>query len=241
MARIVHGFHMTRRTRYHIPVIGIGVVVVGIALYGMMATQSVVVHELLTGLALSLYRIFLAYLFSLALALLIAIPTSQSRYGDVLIPIFDLLQNLPSFALIPLFVYLFGYTNLMVVIFAATSILWPILFYVLHALKTAKVELNDAATMFGAVGGKRDVYYLLPLSFSAAVTGSIVGFSIGWEAIIGVEIIGLTTGIGVFLNNTLAQDKGIFTLGLGALLLAVFIINRLIWMPLLRRSQLYSE
>lgn len=241
MARTVHGLKITRHRKYHIPTIIIGILVLfgAVAVIGGIGNMSV--QALYMGLGLSLYRLIVAYVISLVVALLIAVPLSQGKIGDTLIPVFDILQNVPSFALIPLFVYALGYTNGMVIIFAATSILWPILFYVLHALKAARSEWNDAATIFGAVGWKRSLYYLLPLSFSSAVTGSIVGFSIGWEAVIGVEIIGLGSGIGVFLNNTLATDRGIFALALFSLLLAVFIINRLVWMPLLKRSQLYGE
>jgi len=151
------------------------------------------------------------------------------------------MQNLPSFALIPLFVLWLGYTNIMAIIFAATSILWPILFYMLHALKTENKDKEDAAKIFGATGWKKMVYFSLPVAFPAIVTGSIVGFAIGWESIIGIEIIGLANGIGPFINsNANTNNKGL-ALGLSALLLVVFLINRLVWMPLLKKSQSYAD
>lgn len=240
MARIVHGFHIIKH-RYYIPVILGSLAAFLIFLYFSIGIRNISAEQLYMGLGLSLYRLILAYLLSLVIALAVALSIGQSKIGDLLIPVFDLLQNLPSFALIPLFVAVFGYTNTMVITFAASSILWPILFYVLHALKTARTDFNDAATIFGATGWKRGLYYLLPLSFSSAVIGSIVGFSIGWEAIIGVEIIGLSSGIGVFLNNSFAASRGLFTFGIFSLLLVVFVLNRLIWMPLLKKSQSYAE
>ncbi len=196
---------------------------------------------LLMDLGLSLYRLVVAYAISLVLAVGLAIMLGRGKLGDFFIPIFDLLQNLPSFALIPVFVLLFGYTNKMAIIFAASSIVWPILFYVLSALRTAKTDFNEAATVFGATGLKRIFYYSIPLSFPAIVTGSIVGISIGWEAIIGIEIIGLSHGIGVFLNSAAQSDKQILAFGIVALLLLVFSVNKLIWLPLLKKSQLYAE
>lgn len=240
MARIVHGFHIIKH-RYYTPIIVVSLGALLIFLYFLSGASNISTSQLYMGLGLSLYRLFTAYLLSLAIALIIALSIGQSKIGDFLIPIFDLLQNLPSFALIPLFIAAFGYTNTMVITFAASSILWPILFYVLHALKTSRVDFNDAATIFGAVGWKRGLYYLLPLSFSSAVVGSIVGISIGWEAIIGVEIIGLSNGIGIFLNNSFVNSRGLFTFGIFSLLLVVFILNRLVWMPLLKKSQSYAE
>jgi|ERR1035437_2216955 ABC-type nitrate/sulfonate/bicarbonate transport system permease component len=240
MARLVHGFKIVKH-RYYIPIIIVGLLAFLAYIYITTSGSQKLAIDVAGALGISFFRLVLAYFVSLIVALVIAIPLSQSRTGDFLIPIFDLLQNLPSFALIPLFVYFLGYSTSMVIIFAASSILWPILFYVLHALKTARTDYNDAATVFGAKGWKRDIHYLLPLSFSAAVTGSIVGMAIGWESVIGVEIIGLTNGVGVFLNSALETSKSAFTFGLCALLLLVFALNRLVWMPLLKKTQTYED
>ncbi len=240
MARITYGFKMIPH-RYYIPIMIVVLCTLFALVYIFGPADPLVTHTLYTGLLLSVFRLFTAYSISLVAALFLSLLIGQSKLGDALLPVFDLLQNIPSFALIPLFIFFFGYTNLMVIIFAASSILWPILFYVLHALRTARSDWSDAATIFGAVGVKRDLHYFLPLAFSAVVTGSIVGFSIGWEAVIGVEIIGLSSGIGVFLNQTLSGDRTGFALGIFLLLLVVFVLNRLVWMPLLRESQLYAE
>jgi NitT/TauT family transport system permease protein len=240
MSRIVHGFHLTKKAR-HKKTVGffllliIGLIFVLIFLLGGNAGQ------LFANLSLSLFRLLVAYFISLVIATIIAVAVSNTKLGDLMIPIFDLMQNLPSFALIPIFVAWLGYTNLMTIIFAATSILWPILFYMLHALKTVSKDLEDAAKIFGAKGLKKILFFSLPVAFPSAVTGSIVGFSIGWEAIIGVEIIGLSSGIGPFLNASSRGNNNNLILGISALLIVVFFINRLVWMPLLKKSQLYGE
>lgn len=240
MARIVHGFHVAKGRKHTIKIILFLVAVIAVIIaIGKISGNSK--HDLSLALSLSLFRLIAAYLISLVIATIIAVLVGNSRIGDALVPIFDLLQNLPSFALIPIFVAWLGYTNLMAIIFAATSILWPILFYMLHALKTARKDFEDAATIFGARGLKRILYFSLPVAFPAAVTGSIVSFSIGWEAIIGIEIIGISNGIGSFLNASASANHNLLLLGISSLLLIVFLINRLVWMPLLKKSQLYGE
>ena len=240
MARIIHGFRVTRKRKHKIITwFFVFIILVAVLAIGLSAGSSF--GDLLGALSLSLYRLALAYLISLVVAIVIAVLIGSNKIGDALIPVFDLMQNLPSFALIPVFVLWFGYTNIMTIVFAATSILWPILFYMLHALKTVKQDTEDAVTIFGARGLKKILYFSLPVIFPSAVTGSIVGFSIGWEAIIGVEIIGLSSGIGPFLNTSSQANNHALILGVSALLLVVFLINRLIWMPLLKKSQLYSE
>jgi ABC-type nitrate/sulfonate/bicarbonate transport system permease component len=198
--------------------------------------------ELGSAIGMSFFRLLVAYFISLFLGVLIALLIGASRFGESFIPIFDVLQNVPSFALIPLFVIAFGYTTTMAIVFAATSIVWPILFYTLSALRNAPRELSEAAQVFGATGIQKILHYLLPLSMPAIITGSIVGLSIGWEAVIGVEIIGNIKGIGTFLTAAgESSTHGNLYIGIIAILVLVFIINKLVWGPLLKTTHRYGE
>jgi len=211
-----------------------------LALLGGLARAEFL--TLLSALGLSVYRLAIGYSISLVLGILLAVTFGTSKLGDALVPVFDVMQNIPSFALIPVFALFFGYTNLMAIIFIATSVIWPILFYTLHAIRSARTDLNDAATIFGATGLKRVWNYLIPLSWPAIITGSIVGISIGWEAVIGIEIIGFKSGVGVFLNNaSTSGNSALLTAGIAAILILVFVINKLVWVPLLRKTEYYGE
>ena len=189
------------------------------------------------------YRLALAYGIALLLGTFIALLVGWSPFADALFPVFDILQNVPSFALIPFFIYFFGYTDQMIILFAVSSIIWPILFAILAAIKSAHMDLSDAATIFGARGLRRVFYYLAPLSFPAILTGSIVGVAIGWEAVIGAEIIANIAGFGEFIKT--ASATGInqaAVAGMFVILIIVFVINRMIWAPLLAESaKRYAE
>ncbi len=189
------------------------------------------------------YRLALAYGIALILGVSIALLVGWSPFSDILFPFFDVLQNIPSFALIPIFIYFFGFTGEMIVFFAVSSIIWPILFSVLTAIKSAHTDLNDAATIFGARGLRRIRYYLAPLSFPAILTGSIVGIAIGWEAVIGAEIITSVAGFGDFIKEagTSGMSQAMIA-GMFAILIIVFTLNRLVWAPLLAESaRRYAE
>jgi sulfonate transport system permease protein len=189
------------------------------------------------------YRLIVAYFVALALGVSIALLVGWSSLTDALFPVFDVLQNVPSFALIPFFIYFLGYSDLMIILFAVSSITWPILFAVLAAIKSAHKDLSDAATIFGARGIRRIPYYLAPLSYPAILTGSIVGIAIGWESVIGAEIIANASGFGSFIKT--ASSSGInqaAVAGMFVILIIVFIVNRLIWAPLLAESsKRYAE
>lgn len=189
------------------------------------------------------YRLAIAYGIALVVGSAIALLVGWSPFSEMLFPLFDVLQNIPSFALIPLFIYFFGFTSEMITLFAVSSIIWPILFSVLTAIKSAHTDLNDAATIFGARGFRRVCYYLAPLSFPAILTGSIVGIAIGWEAVIGAEIITNVAGFGNYIRE--ASSLGIsqsMIAGTFAILIIVFVLNRLVWAPLLAESsRRYAE
>lgn len=189
------------------------------------------------------YRLAIAYGIALVLGVSIALLVGWSPFADTLFPIFDMLQNIPSFTLIPFFIYFFGHTDQTIVLFAVTSIIWPILFAVLAAIKGAHADMNDAASIFGARGFRRITAYLAPLSFPSILTGSIVGIAIGWEAVIGAELITNILGFGGFIETASATGISQTALaGMLSILLIVFVINRLIWAPLLAESsKRYAE
>jgi len=198
---------------------------------------------LLDAVVRTTYRLAVAYGIALVIGTCLALLVGWTPYIDLFFPFFDILQNLPSFALLPLFIYFFGLTDLMIILFAVTSIIWPVLFAILTTIKNAHKDLNDAAAIFGATGLRRVSHYLAPLSFPAVLTGSIVGIAIGWESVIGAEIIASSNGFGAFIKD--ADVGGISpsaVAGALAILLIVFIINRIVWAPLLLESgRRYAE
>jgi ABC-type nitrate/sulfonate/bicarbonate transport system permease component len=77
----------------------------------------------------------------------------------------------------------------------------------------------------------------------AMLTGSIVGIAAGWDSIIGAEIIVGIAGFGSFIKT--ASVLGInqsAVAGVLVILVIVFVINRLVWTPLLQEStRRYAE
>jgi hypothetical protein len=76
-----------------------------------------------------------------------------------------------------------------------------------------------------------------PLSLPAILTGSIVGIAIGWEAVIGAEIIVHASGFGSFIKDSATSgiDRPAVA-GMFVILVLVFTLNRLVWAPLLAES-----
>ncbi len=69
-----------------------------------------------------------------------------------------------------------------------------------------------------------------------------MGISIGWEAIIGIELIGKLSGIGSFIDIASgARDSASVWAGILAILVLVFVLNKIVWTPLLKYTEHYAE
>lgn len=199
-------------------------------------------EQVFLDLGTSFMRVLVAYVISVAAAIPLAFFLGQGKIGDFFLPVFDVLQSFPSFALLPLLVIWFGIGNAAAIFFLVATMIWPVLFSVLSSLRLSRKDLEEAAFIFGARGWKKMFVFTLPLSLPGLIIGSIVGIGEGWEAIVGAEIIGITPGIGGFLNS--ASNRGdipVLTFGIIALLLFLFTLNKLIWIPLLKRSHDYAH
>lgn len=212
------------------------------ALFIFIKLSQISVGTLVIDLLASTYRVVIAYLISLVLSIFLALFVTRSRLlEDILLPILDVLQSFPSFAILPIAILWFGASDVTAIVFLVITILWPILFNIIAGIKNIRGDISEAAVVFGASGFKKLRYFLMPAILPAAITGSIIGWGEAWEAIVGAEIIGISRGIGAFLNEAShAGQVKVLTIGIISLLFFVFFLNKLIWLPLLKRSTEFS-
>ncbi len=195
--------------------------------------QSLFLDDLFT----STLRIAIAYALSLGIAVGLGLLFTRGRTGHIAIPLFDVLQSIPTFAILPLGVRFFGASDATVIFFLVITMVWPILFSIISSLKLSREDWEEAAEVYGARGWRRIVYFALPLTFPGVITGSIVGLADGWEVLVATEIIlgPHARGLGGFFNEY-AGSSQVVLFGVLTLLLFVFAINKLAWLPLLERS-----
>ncbi len=235
------GFRLYRN-RTHI---WIALAVMIVPVIAVLVFTPLSIHDkqlFLISLGFSSIRLLIAYVVSVVLAVLLAF-LCATVLSSFLLPLFDVLQSFPTFAMLPLVVRLLGASETTVTVFLILTIIWPMLFALISAIKLGREDWLEAATVYGARGWRKYLYVLLPISFPGLITGSIVGLGEGWEAVVGGEIIvGLKAhGLGIFFlqGNTSPQ---LVVFGVLSLLIFIFILNKLIWLPLLERShKLLSE
>ena len=203
-----------------------------------LSPQSSTPEAFLLNALPSLFRILIAYLISLVLGGSFAMMFTIGRSSNVALPIFDVLQSLPTFAVMPIAVSIWGVTNFTIIFFLTLTIIWPITFSTISSLKLVRHDFEEAAEVFKVRGFLYFKKFLLPVSLPGLVTGSIIGLGEGWEALIATEIIvGIQTGLGPFFEF-FRDNRPVTLFGILGFLLIVFTINKLIWLPLLEWSHL---
>ncbi|MBI3626894.1 ABC transporter permease subunit, partial [Candidatus Uhrbacteria bacterium] len=146
-------------------------------------------QSIILDTVVSFWRVVVAYIISVVLAWACAMLFFQGKKSSVALPIFDVLQSIPTFAALPLAVAYWGPSNGTVILFLVFAIIWPIFFSVVSALKMVKRDWEEAVEMADLKGFHYIRYFLLPISIPSLITGSIIGLGDGWEALVATEMI----------------------------------------------------
>ena len=146
---------------------------------------------------------------SLGLGLLLAVVMDESAAcKKALYPLVVASQTIPTTAIAPLFVLWFGYGVWSKVLVTVLITFFPIAITVYDGLQSARVEMTELLTTFGAT--KKDLFLkikvpcALPYFFSAikmAIPMSIIGAAIG-------EWLGAQSGLGYFSRRMMTQLDG---------------------------------
>lgn len=224
------------QSKWHILFVSLLVVIPFLFLLFFAEISQTATSSLLYDVFISFIRLFIAYVISALLGWLLAIAFYKGTRGSVALPIFDVLQSFPTYAALPLAVLYFGQSSVIVIFFLVLAVIWPIFFSIMSSLKLIRKDWNEAVEISGLSGLSYLRLFLVPISIPGLITGSIIGLGDGWEALVATEIIvGVTGGLGGFFQY-FSSDPRVTALGIFGLLLIIFSINKLIWLPLLEWS-----
>ncbi len=224
------------QSRWHLFFTFLVVVLPFLYLFLFSHFASIELRDLFRDFAVSFWRLLIAYLIAVVLAWIGAVSFYRGRRSVIGLPIFDVLQSFPTFAVLPTVVYFWGASSFTVIFFLIITVVWPILFSIISSLKLIKRDWREAVQIAGLSGFDYLRLFLVPASLNGLITGSIIGLGEGWEALIATEIIvNLKDGLGGFFASFVRQPA-ITVFGVLGFLLLIFSINKLVWLPLLEWS-----
>jgi NitT/TauT family transport system permease protein len=215
------------------------------------------IYKLPIYILLTLVRLTLAFLISLAIALVMGFLAAENKiFARIFFPIYDIGQSVPILALFPIvFVYLskffggyFG-LELTAIIVLVADMIWYMFLNIVGALKSMPKETMEVAKLFGLKGIKKIKHIVLPSIIPAIVTGSILSWATGWNTIIFAEympyekeVLSLP-GLGSFLDRV-AYEQGNTILLIFLLLIIssiVIFMEKFIWKKLIEKCEKYES
>lgn len=203
--------------------------------------SQVAARPLFADFFVSFLRLAIAYAIAAIIGWSLAAVFYHGRRATVALPFFDVLQSFPTYAALPIATLAFGPSNTIVIFFLTFAIIWPIFFSVVSQLRLIRHDWEEAVAISQLSGFSYLRFFLWPASMPGLVTGSIVGLGDGWEALVATEIIvHVKNGLGNFFQS-FSTHTTITAFGILGLLIFIFSINRLIWLPLLERSRTLFE
>lgn len=165
---------------------------------GWEAWQS---GELPMHLSASLSRLFAGFAIGAVLGIAFGVLVSLSKTAETLLsPLFQVLRQLPTVALIPMFILIFGIGEtfkIAIVLKATFFVLGLSTFDAIKSLprrhfEVARLYRLPAWTMFRRV--------LLPATLPAVLTGARLALSRSWLVLVGAELLAAESGIGQMME-----------------------------------------
>ena len=230
-----HHFSLNRSRRHLLVAFGILILPL-VALFIFSLVSDIDFLNALFDLSISMWRLTIAFIIATIVAWLLVVVVIGGRTESTALAIFDVLQSLPTFVILPIAVHTFGQTEITIILFLALTIIWPIIFSIVSALKQADKSWHEAVVISRLSGVDYVRYYLLPVTTPGIVTGAIIGLGEGWEALIATELLLHTnTGLGPFFSS-FSDNTTMTFFGILIFLSVIFALNKFIWLPLLERS-----
>jgi NitT/TauT family transport system permease protein len=203
----------------------------------------------------SLLRMALAYLLSLAFAILYGYAAASSRRAEmILLPMLDVLQSVPILSFMPIvvltFISLFPgevSVELASVVLIFTSQAWNLAFSFYQSLTTQPKELREASRTLGLHWWFKFRFLDLPHAAIPLTWNSIMSWAGGWFFLMAAEQFTLgdrdfrLPGLGSYLQTAAAQGNlQAIMWGLAALLTVIVLLDQLLWRPLVAWSERFK-
>jgi NitT/TauT family transport system permease protein len=236
-----------------------GVLVVGRTWLGPFTPEVAISRSLLALPAYagySLLRITIAYLLSLAFALVYGyVAASNPRAERFMIPLLDVLQSIPVLSFLPpvmlAMVALFPGRQLGVeagaILLIFTGQVWNMAFSFYASMKSIPNEMREAAKVYRFSWWQRFIEMELPFGAIGLVWNSMMSVAGGWFFLMACEMFVLGSrdfrlpGLGSYLQTAAsAGDTRSILWGVGTMIAVIVLLDQLVWRPVIAWAEKFK-
>ncbi len=190
----------------------------------------------LIGISVSLTRVLVGYLISLAIGLPLGLVMGRIRFLDETVgaPLAGL-QTLPSICWLPLALLWFGLNERAILFVIVMGAMLSIAIAAEGGVKNTPQQYLRAARNMGARGLALYRYVIFPAALPAILTGMKLGWSFAWRSLMAGEMLYVSLGLGQLLM--MGRELNDMSQVISVMLLIIFLglaVDRLVFAPMER-------
>jgi NitT/TauT family transport system permease protein len=206
--------------------------------------------------ALSLLRIAVAYVLSLAFTLVYGYVAAYNPKAErFMIPLLDVLQSIPVLSFLPgvmlAMVALFPSRQLGVelgaILLIFTGQVWNMAFSFYASLKNVPRDMREAAKIYGFSWWQRFTEVELPFAVIGLVWNSMMSVAGGWFFLMACEMFVLGSrdfrlpGLGSYLQTAASEgDTRSILWGIGTMITLIVLLDQFIWRPVIAWAEKFK-
>jgi taurine transport system permease protein len=153
--------------------------------------------KLLDHAAASLYRVFVALLFAVLLAIPVGIAMAVSTVArGIFDPIIEFYRPIPAIAYLPLLIIWLGIDDASKIALISAAIFPPLAINTRAGVRSVSVEQIRAAYSLGATRSQVLRLVVLRGAMPEILTGLRIGMGVGWASLVAAEMVAARDGLG---------------------------------------------
>lgn len=170
-----------------------------------MLIESLATGELVRNVGKTLLWLLVGYGVGVAMGSLIGIGMGLSqRFEDYVAPTFKAVSYVPVLGWLPLWLVLLGVGDALKIVLVAQATLSPVVFNIYDGIRNVPPSLVDLGRVLNLRPLQQLSRVILPAAFPSIWSGIRFGLTKAWLALVAVELLASTEGLGFMMVNARA-------------------------------------
>jgi sulfonate transport system permease protein len=157
--------------------------------------------ELPDDLKISLYRLLVGFGLGSAAGLGLGVALATSRQANLYLgPTFNTLRQVPTLALIPMFILIFGIGETLKIVIILKSTLFPVAIATIEGIRNIPHPYLEVGRAYRLGPWARFRRIIFPATVPPILTGVRIALGRSWMVLVAIELLAADTGIGQMME-----------------------------------------